>query len=180
MPPTVLVVLAAAGVAIAAEASRNRPLNSEAVGPQSDGSYLTPVNQFLTPAGSTIRYDAGRLQDTGISPDGRTAVSLAWHHFSGSFAVFDLIHQRLLQQYTPPSGTGSGDVSFRGVLWSRDGRTVWVAQSGNLLRFPVSSNRTLGTPTVVALPAVAGRSAIPAGLTWARRAATSSWSRSTR
>jgi YVTN family beta-propeller protein len=167
VPPTVLVVLAAAGVAIAAEASRNRPLNSEAVGPQSDGSYLTPVNQFLTPAGSTIRYDAGRLQDTGISPDGRTAVSLAWHHFSGSFAVFDLVHQRLLQHYTPPSGTGSGDVSFRGVLWSRDGRTVWVAQSGNPLRFPVSSNRTLGTPTVVALPVVAGRSAIPAGLTWA-------------
>lgn len=164
--PVAAVAVSGMGVAaVAATAGANRPLDSKIVGRQSDGSYLTPANQFLTPAGATIRYNLGRLQDTAISPDGRTAVSLAWHEFAGSIAVFDLAGQRLLQHYTPAPGTGSGDVSFRGVLWSADGKTVWAAQSRDLLKFPVRTDRTLGTPTVATLPG-GSQAAIPSGLAW--------------
>ena len=160
------VLLAGAGALGAAAAGYgNRQLDHKTVGRQTDGSVLTPVNQFLTPAGSLIRFNSGRLQDSAISPNGRLAVALAWHDFSGFLAVVDLTTGRVMQEYHPT--VGSGDVSFRGVLWSPDGRTVWAAQSADLLKFPVRAAGRLGTPTVVTLPGSPSREPIPSGLAWA-------------
>jgi len=142
-------------------------LASKRVGPQGNGTFLTATNQFITPAGQTIRFNGGRLQDAAISPDGLTSVALGWHSFSGVIVVFDLKRGTILQQYQPKSGTGSGDVSFKGVLWARDGRTVWVAQSGDLLKFPVGADHRLGTPAVVPLPAEGAKAPIPADIAWA-------------
>ena len=166
-----LVALGALGSVGAAAATGNLALGSKKVGPQKDGSVLTPVNQFITPAGSTTLLRTGRLVDSAISPDGRSAVALAWHNFSGYVAMFDLAAGNVVQEYHPPAGVGSGDVSIRGVLWAPDGKSVWAAQSTDLLKFPVSRGR-LGTPTVVALPTQATTTragtlaALPAGLAW--------------
>ncbi|MDQ6936324.1 MAG: hypothetical protein M3140_01220, partial [Actinomycetota bacterium] len=157
-------VITAGGLTAAAASYGNHPLDHNRVGPQGDGSQLTPVNQFVTPAGAVIRFDKGRLQDSGVSPNGRYAVALAWHDFSGFIAVFDLTTRRLVQEYHPTSG--SGDVSFRGVLWAADGHTVWVAQSADLLKFPVSPPGRLGSPTVVTLPGSTSRLPLPSGFAW--------------
>jgi len=148
-------------------ATSSTTLGSRLVGPQPGGAYLTATNQFLTPAGDTIRFNSGRLQDSAISPDGRTMVSSGWHSSDGSVVVFDLVNRRVLQNYHPASGTGSGDVSFKGLLWAPDGKTVFVAQSGDLLRFPVGTDHHLGTPTVMALPLRGTTAPIPASIKWA-------------
>ncbi len=172
---SVATVAALSCVAAAAAATRgtDTPLASKQVGRQADNSVLTPVNQFLTPAGRAIHLKTGRFLDSAISPDGRTAVASAWHEFAGSVVVVDLTTGTIRQQVTP--AVGSGDVSIRGILWARDGRSVWVAQSKDLLRFPVHADGTIGTPDVITLPTGAPaipttlkpQDALPSGLAWA-------------
>jgi len=159
------VTAGALGLAAADAANGNRPLDSKKVGRQADGSVLTPVNQFITPAGSTVQLNTGRLLDSAISPNGRYAVATAWHSFEGYVTVFDLKTKKVIQQYHPKAG--SHNVSFSGVLWAPDGHAVWVSQTDDILRFPVSTGGQLGTPTALPMPTAEGRPAIPADLAWA-------------
>jgi hypothetical protein len=51
-------------------------------------------------------------------------------------------------------------------LYSPDGKTLWAAQPGNLLRFTVAPDGTLSAPVAVALPSANGKKPIPAGLAY--------------
>ena len=168
----VAVALAAGGVAVAAT-SGDRDLAKRIIGRQSDGSVLTSQNQFVTPAGETIEH-SGRPMAMAVRPDGRTEVSLT-KSGNGLFTVVDLANRTVLQQYTPPKGVGSNSVGRGGLLWSPDGTTLWVAQTKNLLRFPVAADGTLGTPVAVPLAGANGRLALPTSLAWAPTGSTSSW-----
>lgn len=159
------VLAASTGLAAAAGMDDDKPLGSKKVGRQADGSVLTPVNQFITPAGQSVLYPHGRLQDSAISPDGTLSVALGWREFEPKIVLIDLVHRRVLQEYKLPGGTGSGDVSFGGVLWSADGSHVWAAQTQDLLDFSVRGGR-LRKPRVLPMPGSATQSAIPADLAW--------------
>ncbi len=145
----VVAVTGVGGVAFAAT-SANRPLGQRLVGRQADGSVLTAQNQFITPAGRSIEQ-TGQPMDLEVAPDGRTAVTLT-KSGKGLFTVVDLVTRKVLQQYTPPRGTGSGDIGVGGLLYSRDGRTLWATQTGDLLRFSVAADGTLSSPKVISLP----------------------------
>ncbi len=150
----VAAVLGTSSIALAGHAggSPNKPLDSHLVGRQGGGSVLTPQNQFVTPAGMTIEQQ-GQPLDMQVSPDGKTAVDLTKSQDTpGQFTVLDLVGHRVLQQYTPPVGVGSADVSSVGLLYSPDGRTLWASQSGDILKFAVSAGGTLSSPKVIALP----------------------------
>ena len=55
--------------------------------------------------------------------------------------------------FTIADGTlGSGNVSYGGLLYSPDGKTLWAGQVGNLLKFTVAADGTLSNPVVIALP----------------------------
>ncbi|MFC0042271.1 bifunctional YncE family protein/alkaline phosphatase family protein [Actinomadura rayongensis] len=167
-------VLATATAAFAAApGDANTPLADHLVGRQQDGSVLTSNNQYVTPAGTSIEQ-SGRPMDLAVRPDGRTAVDLT-KSGAGLFTVVDLAGGKVLQQYTPPKGTGSGTIGVAGLLYSRDGNTLYATQSKNLLKFPVAADGTLGKPSVLALPADAdvpkdanGTAAapLPTGLAW--------------
>ena len=159
-------VLAGVGTGITlAGTGRNKPLGDAQVGRQPDGSVLTSVNQYVTPAGDQIEQ-SGRPMDLAIRPDGQTAVDLT-KSGAGLFTVLDLVHHTVLQQYTPPRGTGSGNIGVVGLLYSPDGDTLWATQSRNLLRFPVQTDGTLGTPTVVPVAPSGTQQPLPTGLAWA-------------
>ena len=149
--PAVLtaVLVATASVASAATLA-NKPLGENPVGRQADGSVLVPEDKYVTPAGATVEQ-TGQPIDMGVSPDGRTAVTLT-KSGNGLFTVVDLVGQKVLQQVTPPRGTGSGDIGVGGVLWSKDGRSVYVTQSRDVLRFAVAADRTLTDPVVIPMP----------------------------
>jgi len=153
--PAVVVaaVLGTSSIALAGHAGGgNRPLDSHRVGRQGGGVVLTPQNQFVTPAGVTIEQQ-GQPMDMQVSPDGKTAVDLTKSQDTpGEFTVVDLVAHRVLQQYTPPAGLGSGDVSSVGLLYSPDGRTLWASQSGDIMKFAVGKSGTLSHPQVIALP----------------------------
>ncbi|GAB3416393.1 bifunctional YncE family protein/alkaline phosphatase family protein [Flindersiella endophytica] len=172
----VVAIAVTASVAIAASAAvnENKPLGEHLVGRQDDGSVLTAVNAYITPAGDSIEQ-TGRPMDLEISPDGRTATALT-KSGNGLFTVYDLVNKTVLQQYTPPSGTGSGNVGVGGLLYSADGHTLYATQVGDILKFAVADNGTLSSPTVIRLPADstvpkspsgAAAQPLPSDLAWA-------------
>ncbi len=145
-------------------AACDRPLGSTEVGRQADGSALTPVGQFVTPAGSQVEQ-SGRPMDLAIRPGGETAVDLT-KSGRGLLTVIDLASRRVLQQTTPPKGVGSANIGVMGLLYSPDGASLWATQASHLLHFPVNPNGTLGTPVAFALPGSNGQQALPTGLAW--------------
>src|SRR3569833_989114 len=158
----------------AAGNGRNKPLSDHLVGRQADGSVLNPDNQYVTPAGVSIEQ-TGRPMDLAVRPDGHTAVDLT-KSGSGLFTVVDLVEHKVLQQYTPPKGTGSGNVGVTGLLYSRDGDTLYAPQTPDILRFAVAADGPLRRPAVIKIPAAAsvpkspaGAAAapLPTGLAWA-------------
>ena len=165
-PATVVTaaLLAAAvgtGAAYADGAFGNSPLAHRTVGKQADGSYLTQTNQFVTPVGDVIKEN-GRPFGLALRPDGKTAAALnTGGATTGIVTVFDLVSGKVLQQ------TGGGKISDGGIVYSPDGKYLWAARPGDLQRFPVNADGTLGTPVTVALPGTGGRKAVPAGLAWA-------------
>jgi YVTN family beta-propeller protein len=170
----VVAVLTTSTAAYAAGGGHNKPLTDHLVGRQQDGSVLNPDNQYVTPAGVSIEQ-TGRPMDLAIRPDGKTAVDLT-KSGDGLFTVIDLVSHKVLQQYTPPKGVGSGNVGVAGLLYSRDGKTLYATQVGDILRFDVAADGTLSNPGVIAIPADASvpkspagsaASPLPTGLAWA-------------
>jgi len=163
MSPTIALaaIVATGSVAVAATVG-NKPLGDNLVGRQADGSVLVPENKYVTPAGATTEQ-TGQPMDMGVSPDGRTAVTLT-KSGDGLFTVVDLVGNKVLQQVTPPKGTGSGDIGVGGVLWSRDGKSVYVTQTRNVLKFSVGADRKLVSPLVIPMPTT-DEAAVPGSTT---------------
>ncbi|GAA1906587.1 alkaline phosphatase family protein [Lapillicoccus jejuensis] len=139
----------------------NTPLGTKLVGQQADGGYLTQTGQFVRPVGDVTKV-TGRPFGLAISPDGRSAAALnTGGATTGIVTVVDLVTHRVRQQ------TGTGKISDGGILYSRDGRTLWAAQPGGLARFDVAADGTLSHQTTVTLPGAGGRLPVPAGLAWA-------------
>jgi YVTN family beta-propeller protein len=168
----VVAVLSTTTAAVAA-GGHNNPLSDHSVGRQSDGSALNPDNQYVTPAGVGIEQ-TGRPMDLAVRPDGRTAVDLT-KSGNGLFTVVDLVGRKVLQQYTPPKGTGSGNVGVAGLLYSPDGNTLYATQTTDIIRFSVAADGTLSNPSVITFPADSsvpknpnGSAAapLPTGLAW--------------
>ncbi|WP_042370748.1 bifunctional YncE family protein/alkaline phosphatase family protein [Streptacidiphilus neutrinimicus] len=151
-----------AGVTFAAGGFGDTPLGTKKVGRQADGSYLTQTNQFVTPAGDVIK-ETGRPFGLALHPNGRTAAALNSGGLApnGVVTVFDLVHHKVLQH------VGAGAISDGGILYSRDGKHLWAAQPGNLLRYDVAADGKLSHAAKVTLPGAGGRQAVPAGLAWA-------------
>ena len=86
-----------------------------------------------------------------MSPDGRDVAALGWNNFVGYLTIADVKTHTIIQQ-TPlasPSGKKATDntVGPDGPLYSADGHTLWVPQSGYLLRFSVDPATGRATPT---------------------------------
>ncbi|SEK55351.1 bifunctional YncE family protein/alkaline phosphatase family protein [Streptacidiphilus jiangxiensis] len=150
-----------AGVTFAATGLGGTTLGSKRVGRQADGSYLTATNQFVTPVGDVIKEDS-RPFGLALRPDGRTAAALDSGGTSPNLVtVFDLVHHKVLQQI------GHGLISDGGILYSPDGKHLWAAQPGNLVRYNVAASGWLSHAVIVPLPGSGGRQAVPTGLAWA-------------
>jgi YVTN family beta-propeller protein len=166
-------VVLGTGVTYAQGGFGNTPLGDNTMGQQADGSYLTQTNQFVTPVGDVIKEN-GRPFGLTLNPDGKTAASLNTGGGSsgGIVTVFDLVHNKMLQQYGGDSGPSladrpGGGISDGGIVYSPDGKHLWAAQQSKLARFDVAADGTLSNEVTVPLPGVSGRKAVPAGLTWA-------------
>jgi YVTN family beta-propeller protein len=160
-------LVAGGGVTYAVGGFSGVGFGANQVGKQPNGSYLTSTNQYVTPAGDVVQQ-LGRAMSLVINPNGQTAADLtAESKGSVQLTIVDLVHHKVLQQYSTPSGVGAGNVSNGGILYSPDGKYLWAAQTTDLLRLSVAPDGTVSNPVVVKLPGSNGNDAVPAGLAWA-------------
>jgi YVTN family beta-propeller protein len=134
------------GVAVAATSGT---FGNEQVGKTYANGILLPTQQWINPIGTRILDKYGRLLSTAISPNGKYLAALSWNDFSGYLTMFNLVTGKKIQQVGYyPSTMGDGTVAADGPLWSSDGKTLWVSQTADILRFSVGANGMVASKPV--------------------------------
>jgi YVTN family beta-propeller protein len=143
------------GLATAVAAGVTGGFGDEQVGSTYANGILLPTNQWIKPIGTRLLVSNGRLPSSSISPGGRYLAALSWNDFTGFLTIIDLKTGKLVQQVGTGIGSdktiGDGTVAADGPLWSADGKTLWVPQTADLVRFSVASDGTVSGPAVITL-----------------------------
>ena len=143
------------GAATAVAASGSAALSRSTVGTSDARGVLLPSNQWVKPLGERSLVTDGRLLSSTLSPYGHQLAALTYEHGTGFLTVFDAVHGTVLQQIGTGVGTdakiGDGTVAADGPYYSRDGKSLWVSQTVDLLRFSVKSDGTVA-PNPVVIP----------------------------
>jgi YVTN family beta-propeller protein len=162
-----LLLLALAASAASAQIAGIGPFGTSRVGEQLGGRTLLPSNQWVSPIGSRIQVNNGRLVSSTLSPDGTKLAALSWNDFTGFLTIIDVKTGKIIQQLgTGKSGDpslGDGTVGPDGPYYSPDGTTLWFPQSADLIRFAVNPDGTVSSPVTIKLPKPHG-DALPAGM----------------
>src|SRR5579859_1083174 len=108
------VALLYAGLSLSARMAR-QPSETAIVGKLAEGVFFVPTGQTLTPAGQNLTFD-GRPLDLALSPDGKTLAVL----LPSGVRLFDTAQNRFRTQTLP------GAHDFGGIVWSKDGRTLYT------------------------------------------------------
>ena len=126
------------------------------VGPQADGSFVTPTNQVVTPAGTQVNFN-GRPVAVAVRPDQKTAAVLVT---GGGYSlptlpivIVDLTTGTVKQQFNPGETNGAYD----GVLYSKDGTQLYFSQdNGRVVVANVAPDGTPSVNTTIPLPTTSG------------------------
>ena len=160
--------------------SQESPSTEEKVGPAGNNRFVTPVNQILTPAGIQVSLPGMRPQVLALSPDGRLLLTSGK---TSGLIVLDPQTGKVKQHVTlpsedaklldgkPPKKPGadrSGQVSFTGLVFSPDGKRVYLSNvNGSIKVFGVDEKGTVAGLFTISLPAANApkrNAPIPAGL----------------
>lgn len=126
------------------------------VGLQPDGSYVTPANQIVTPAGAQVNFN-GRPMAIAVRPDQKTAALLVagggYNLPTLPVVIVDLATGTVKQEFNPGIINGSYD----GVIYSKDGAHLYFSQdTGRVVVADVASDGTLSLHAVITLPPPTG------------------------
>jgi YVTN family beta-propeller protein len=154
--------VAAVGVA-AAEFGGVNPFGSGEVGQTYNGALLLPTNQWISPLGNRIEDPYGRIVSSTLSPDGQYMAALTWNEFTGYLTIFDLKTGKIVQEeggypntLDPAAGEPGEEVGADGPLYSPDGKTMWVPQTGDIAKFTVDPETGMvSEKTIINLPPAA-------------------------
>ena len=142
----------------------NFAATTNAVGRNADG-FETPVNQRLTPAGTTIELAGSRPQALALSPDGKLLVTTGITH---ELVAVDPATGNVLQHVALPSGKTlepspvveaileadeKAQMSYAGLKFSPDGARLYLANVGGDVKvFSVARDRKIYPLFSIALP----------------------------
>jgi YVTN family beta-propeller protein len=161
-------VAGAGGTAGAAVAGLLGGFGNAQVGQDTGRGILLPSNQWIKPVGTRVLVSNGRLPSSTLSPDGTMLAALSWKSFTGYLSLIDVTTGKVVQQVgTGGAGNpaiGDGTVAADGPLYSPDGKTLWVPQSSDLLRFSVQPTGMVATPPVAISLTGATGAALPSGM----------------
>ncbi len=169
---TTVSFIAVAAVVVTAGAATAITINgtfaNSKVGQSDSRGVLLPSNQWVKPLGERTLVTNGRLLSSVLSPDGRRVAALSYEHGTGFVSVLDAAAGTIVQQIGTGIGAdkelGDGTVAADGPYYSADGRTLWVSQTSDLLRFTVNADGTLAaTPLKITL-VNAGEPELPSGM----------------
>ena len=156
-------VVLVAGIATTAAAAggafrQANPFGNQQVGQTYANGILLPDNQWVKPVGTRLLVNSGRVLSSAISPNGEFLAAYTWNDFTGFLTVVNLQTGKIVQQVGTGVGAdktiGDGTVSPDGPLWSADGKTLWVSQTSDLLKFSVAADGTVKLATTITLATV--------------------------
>lgn len=161
--------LVLAGGAAAGAAAVGGGFGHHQVGDVTANGVLLPTGQTVKPYGRRTLVRDGRILSSTISPDGRTMAALTWKEFTGYLTIIDVASGKIRQQLGMGAlHPGDGTVAADGPIYSRDGRTLWVSQSADLLRLSLNSHGDVsGLRATIALTGPNGL-ALPSGGAFSR------------
>ncbi|SEP15429.1 alkaline phosphatase family protein [Paenibacillus sp. OV219] len=126
-------------------ANVGNPFDTHTVGRQPNGSVLTVVNQFVTPAGQQVEF-GGNPISIKVRPDGKTAAALIGRNNYGGngINIVDLKTGTLVTANFPLKLT-----SMWGLAYSPDGSHLYATGSSSSTgRIVIMSLAADGTPTI--------------------------------
>ncbi len=138
------------------------PFGHSRVAEEVNGRMLMPDNQWISPIGQRIAFPKVQAFGGAISPDGTKFATASSDHsytLSEGLKIVDLTTDKVVQSLEA-EGTG-------GVLYSPDGKTLWMAQRSDILRYEVGPSGTISdpeTPVKIPLSSTAPSGALPEGL----------------
>jgi YVTN family beta-propeller protein len=143
-----------AAVAMAATAITAVAVQRMFVGPQGDGTSITPNGWYVTPAGRQVDLADGtgwadRPYGQALSPDGRTLLIGSDGQSTQSIRVVDTSSATVRQtiSYVSPEALSVG------LVWSPDGRHAYAAAGGdNKVRVYDVDGQRLAERTPIAVP----------------------------
>jgi YVTN family beta-propeller protein len=156
--------------------------DTEQVGHVNSNRFVTPVNQIVTPYGKQVDLPGLRPQAIALSPDGRL---LAVSGKTSEVIILDPVTGEIRQRVALPSEQQrepqpevpsanilrpdtKGQVSFTGLVFSRDGRRLFLSNvAGSIKVFAVEADGTVRPSHSFPLPlanAPRRKEEIPAGL----------------
>jgi YVTN family beta-propeller protein len=167
-------------------AARQPPGSTERVGRMAKNRTVTPVNQVVTPAGLQVSLPGMRPQAITLSPNGRLLVTAGK---TSELVVVNPGSGKILQRVALPSEKqnepqpevaspnilepdAKGQVSFTGLVFSPDGRHIYLANvNGSVKVFSVAPEGEVTGSHSIPLPpanALRRKEEIPAGLAVSR------------
>ncbi|HTC59448.1 MAG TPA: bifunctional YncE family protein/alkaline phosphatase family protein [Solirubrobacteraceae bacterium] len=154
--------VAAVGVA-SADLGGVNPFGSGEVGQTYNGALLLPTNQWISPIGTRIEDQHGRIVSSTLSPDGQYMAALTWNEFTGYLTIIDLKTGKIVQEegaypntLDPAAGEPGEEVAADGPLYSPDGKTLWIPQTGDIAKFTVDPETgTVSEKVIVKMPPAA-------------------------
>ncbi len=171
-------------VAVADETSL--PPSDELVARFSSARLVTPVNQIVTPSGIQVELPGLRPQALALSPDGEILVTAGK---TPDIVVIQPATGRILQKVPLPSEQANeptnapvsthllkpdknGQVSFTGLIFSPDGRRLYLANvNGSIKVFGIGKDHQVLPLYSIPLPLANApwrKEEIPAGLAFSR------------
>ena len=87
--------------------------------------------------------------------------------FHGISIIIDLKTNKIIQTVGAPgqSYLGDGSVAADGPLYSPNGKTLWVPQTTDIVRFTVKADGMVSNPVIIKLPSTGpGGGALPSGM----------------
>jgi YVTN family beta-propeller protein len=127
-------------------AAVGNPFGTSLVGRQSDGAVLTPVNQFVTPAGRQVEF-GGNPISVKVRPDGKTAAAIIGRNNYGGngINIMDLKTGNLITENYSLKLT-----HMWGLAYSPDGSRLYATgSSGSTGKVVVMSVAEDGTPAIL-------------------------------
>jgi YVTN family beta-propeller protein len=130
-------------------------LGTDQVGTTVNQGLVVSDNQIISPYGTRLVLNNGKIMGSTVSPDGtHMAVTLA--DGAQAVGVVDLTNWTV-QQYTSPGG---GDVGQESPTYSPDGAQLWVGRNNGYTKFTVNPDGSLSSPVQIPIPKQNGAAAL--------------------